>query len=89
MVDWTFLVPPVVEKRLLTLSLLNVAVGIGCGTVFVFGGLYSLYRGSRDLSIFGGASVFYGYAALMCGWWRLLKKYYRPPPSDERSASGV
>ncbi len=79
MVDWTFLVPPVVRKGLLTVLLLNVVAGISGGTIFVLGGLYSLYQGSRDLSIFGGALVFYVWAALAYGWRRLLKKYYRPP----------
>ncbi len=88
MVDWTFLVPPVVSRTLLALSLVNVVVGIVSGTVFVLEGLYALYRGGSDLSIFGGASVFYAYAMLWYGWRRMLKKHYRPPPSDDGSASG-
>ena len=79
MVDWTFLVPPFVTTKLLIVLLLNVAVGIGAGTLFVLGGVYGLYLGGRDLSIFGGALVFYVWAALAYGWRRLLKKYYRPP----------
>jgi hypothetical protein len=83
LVDWTFLVPPAVTKKLLAVLLVNVAVGIVSGTVFAVDGLYGLYRGGGDLSIFGGASMFYVYAALWYGWWRMLKKYYRPPRDDE------
>ncbi len=86
MVDWLFLVPPKVDRKLLFVLLLNVAAGMVSGTVVVILGLRSLYLGGRDLSIFGGASVFYGYALLMFGWRRLLKKFYRPPPSDRAVA---
>ncbi len=46
-----------VDRKLLTLSLVTVAVAIGCGTVFVVTGLVSRYKGSRDLSIFGGCAI--------------------------------
>ncbi len=82
MVDWLFLGPPKVDRKLLLVLLLNVAAGVMSGTVVVILGLRSLYLGGRDLSIFGGASVFYGYALLTFGWRRLLKKHYKPPPSD-------
>ncbi len=82
LVDWLFLVPPNVDKKLLIVLLLNVLVGVVSGTIFVIEGVRGLYLGGKNLSIFGGASVFYGYALLMFGWRRLLKKYYRPPPSD-------
>ncbi len=89
MVDWTFLVPRIVDRKLMILLLVIMGVGVGSGTFDVLTGLLSWYRGIRDLSIFAGASVYYVIALLMYGWRRMLKKYYRPPPSDDRSTSGA
>ncbi len=79
----------VVSRGLLAVLLVNVGVGIVSGTVFVFEGLYALYRGGSDLRIFGGASVFYAYAALWYGWRRMLKKYYRPRSNDDESQGAL